>query len=580
MQRLLQGLGFYLLIAFLPACSRQAAPPDTVRVRWIRDPESLNPVFNPNDYANEAIGLLYQNLLKVDRQRQVYVPWLAESLPTIKRQGSLTLITYELRAAATWDNGQPIVAQDVAFTLKVMNCPGLPNEQARTQFSFIKDVYLDSTNSRRFTLVCQGRAPEYAHVSGDYPILPEYALDPQRQLRSIALATLTQYEPVPLSKYPTLTAFVQRYNAAKLDKNPSLLPGSGPYQLKLWRSGQVLSFQRKAQWWADRLPAKPPQFAAKPQKIVFQIIPDNSTALLALRRGDVDLYPMVPAVEFKRLQTSVAGQQALDFYTADSYEMVMAGFNTSRVMLSDALTRQALSHLFNIPALIQATQSGMAYPSVGLVNPQEKLVYNDSLPLIAYLPRQAEKLLQQAGWVRQVEGGWARPTRANQLQPLKLSISYRAGDPAFETIALQLRDAAAKLGIPLKLHPTESTLLLGKLRTGDFDMYLRTLTGNPFAYDFSTLLHSQSIGVSNFTRFASPASDQLIRAIALEENTSRKADLIRRFQLMLRQECPLVVLFFNRYRIAAAKNLSHLHVSGLRPGYDVMAIEPQSEPES
>lgn len=579
MQRLLRGLGLYLLIVFLPACSPQAVSPDTIRVRWIRDPESLNPVFIPNDYANQAIGLLYQNLLTVDKQKQVYVPWLAESLPTVEWQDSLTLITYELRAAATWDNGQPIVAQDVAFTLKVMNCPGLPNETARTQVSFIRDVRLDSTNSRRFTLVCQGRAPEYAYVSGEYPILPEYALDPQKELRSVSLISLTNNRSASLAQHPVLAAFAQRYNAANLEKNPALLPGSGPYQLNTWRSGQALSFQRKPQWWADRLSSPPLQLAAKPQRIDFQIIQDNTTALLALRRGDIDIYPMVPAAEFNRLRTSEAGQQTLNFYTTDSYELVLAGFNTSRAPLDNALTRQALSHLFDIPALIQATQNGMAYPSVGLINPHEKVIYNDTLPLIVYDPRQSEQLLQRAGWVRQATGSWTRLVKG-RVQPLTLSISYRAGEPAFETIALQLRAAAAKLGIPLQLRPTESTLLLSKLRTGNFDIYLRSLTGNPFAYNFSPLLHSESIGIGNFPRFASPAGDKLIRDIVAEANLDRKADLLRQFQVLLRRECPLVVLFFSRYRLAAAKHLTSLYVSGLKPGYEVMTIEPRSEPES
>jgi peptide/nickel transport system substrate-binding protein len=577
MQRLVRGLGLYFLIAFLQACSPQASSSDAVRVRWVRDPESLNPLVIPNDFANQAIGLLYQNLLTVDNQKQVWVPWLAEALPVIRHQDSLTLLTYRLRTTATWDNGQPIMAQDIAFTLKLMNCPGLPNEAARTRFSFIRNVLLDSTDTRRFTLVCKGRAPEFAHVSGDYPILPEYALDPQKQLRNIPLTALTQPSSGLLTQYPLLGTFVQRFNAANLDKNPKHLPGSGPYQLKTWRTGQVLSFQRKTNWWADRLPTQLPQLVARPKQIDFQIIPDNATALLALRRGDIDVYPMVPATEFNRLRASEDGRQALRFYTANSYEMVFAGFNTSRAPLNDRLTRQALSYLFNIPALIQATQNGMAYPSVGLVNPQEKSVYNDSLPLLNYDPQRAVALLQQAGWTRQGIGGWIRPTAAGQPQPLELSISYRTGDPAFETIALQLRSAAAELGIPVKLQPTESTLLLGKLRTGNFDMYLRTLSGNPFAYDFSPLLHSSSIGVSNFPRFGTPASDKLIKDIVLEENPTRKARLLRKFQVLVRTECPMVVLFFYRYRLAADRRLTNLRVSGLRPGYEVMAIEPLPE---
>ncbi|QIL75842.1 ABC transporter substrate-binding protein [Hymenobacter sp. HDW8] len=577
MRRLLRGLGLYLLIILLPACNPQASSPDAVRVRWVRDPESLNPLTIPNDLANQAIGLLYQNLLTVDNQKKVWVPWLAESLPTVQYQDSLTLLTYRLRSAATWDNGQPIVAQDVAFTLKIMNLPGLPNEVARTTFSFIQDVRLDSTDTRRFTLVCRGRAPEFADVSGDYPILPEYALDPKRQLRTISLTTLTQPNPISLNEYPGLAAFVKRYNAANLDKSPMNLPGSGPYELASWRSGQALTFRRKTNWWADRLPVQQHPLVAKPKQIEFQIIPDNATALLALRRGDIDLFPMVPANEFDRLRTSEGGKKTLHFYTADSYEMVLAGFNTSRAPLNDRLTRQALSYLFDIPALIKATQNGMAYPSVGLINPQEKALYNDSLPLLKYAPQRAEMLLKQAGWMRQSTGSWTKSLAGGQSQALELSIAYRAGDSTFETIALQLRNTAAQLGIPIQLRPTESTLLLGKLRTGNFDIYLRTLSGNPFAYDFSPLLHSSSIDISNFTRFGTPTSDKLIKAIVREENPAQKAQLLRKFQVIMRTESPVVVLFFYRYRLAADRELTNLRVSGLRPGYDVTTIEPLPE---
>jgi peptide/nickel transport system substrate-binding protein len=458
-----------------------------------------------------------------------------------------------------------------------MNCPGLPNELTRSQYSFIKDVRLDSTDTRRFTLVCQGQAPEFAHVSGEYPILPEYALDPQQQLRSIPVAALTRPNAASLTQYPALAEFARRYNAAELDKNPSRLPGSGPYELTTWRDSQVLSFRRKAKWWADQLPTRPQQLIAKPLAIDFQIIPDNATALLALRRGDIDVYPMVPATEFNRLRTSEAGQKTLRFYTADSYEMVIAGFNMRRGLLTDRLTRQALNYLFDIPTLIQATQGGMAYPSVGLVNPQEKTVYNDSLPLLTYDLQRAEALLRQAGWVRQTAGGWSRSTASGKLQALELSIAYRVGEAAFEAIALQLRGAAAALGIPIQLRPTESTLLLSKLRAGNFDIYLRSQSGNPFAYDFSPLLHSKSVGVSNYTGFGSPSSDKLIRDIVFEENLSRKAQLLRRFQVLIRQESPMVVLFFYRYRLAANKRLTNLRVSGLRPGYEVMTIEPQPE---
>jgi ABC-type transport system substrate-binding protein len=105
------------------------------------------------------------------------------------------------------------------------------------------------------------------------------------------------------------------------------------------------------------------------------------------------------------------------------------------------------------------------------------------------------------------------------------------------------------------------------------EIYLRLLSGNPFMYNFAPILHSQSIGWGNFSRFGTPTTDKLIEVIAEEENPRRQAQLLRQFQRRLRQECPIVVLFFLQHRLAAAPRLTNLHVMGLRPGYEASAIK-------
>jgi peptide/nickel transport system substrate-binding protein len=331
-----------------------------------------------------------------------------------------------------------------------------------------------------------------------------------------------------------------------------------------------LLLQRKKTWWADRVKNPAPQLVANPTAISYEIIPDDATALLALRRGDISVYPMVPARDFIQLRQDKAAHN-LRFYTADSYDMITAGFNTRRSVLRDAATRQALSYLFDIPGLIQASQQGMAYPSVSLVNPQATAIYNDSLPLLKPDSRQAASLLSKAGWRREKQG-WTRQVGNGPAQRLELTFSYRTGDAAYEAIVLQFRTAAAQLGIPVRPQPLEASLFTKQLRVGETDMFLQLLSGNPFAYNFAPILHSQSLGWGNFTGFGTAASDQLIEAIATEADAARQARMLRKFQRLLRQESPMVVLFFLQYRLAAASNLTNLHATGIRPGYEAAAI--------
>lgn len=111
-------------------------------------------------------------------------------------------------------------------------------------------------------------------------------------------------------------------------------------------------------------------------------------------------------------------------------------------------------------------------------------------------------------------------------------------------------------------------------------MYLFTVTGNPFVYNFAPILHSKSIGAGNYTGFGTPSSDKLIEAIAAEEQKSRQQQLIRRFQRLLYEEKPLTVLFFVQSRLAAGSQFTNLEVNGLRPGYSATSIrvKPRARP--
>ncbi|WP_198172625.1 ABC transporter substrate-binding protein [Hymenobacter ginkgonis] len=517
-----------------------------------------------NSRAVDVINLMHYSLLQTDFATGTMAPTLAAALPSVQFVGdSLTHLDYHLRDA-TWDNGRPVLATDVAFTLKLMHCPELPNEGERTHFSFIRELLLDPADPRHFTLVCRGQAPEYRLDSGDFPILPENPLDPTHSLRQFSLATLQDW-PRSTAPAPAVAALVQRYQQADPGHHPERLAGCGPYQLAAWEGNHSLTLQRKKKWWGDRLPTAPLVLQARPKQLQFLILPDDAAATLALRRHELDLYPQVSARDFQRLQASATAHRELAFYSGPSYDIVIAGFNTRRPAFQDKLTRQALSCLFDAKSLLAGTQLGQGSRTVGLLPPTSPF-YNDSLPLPAYAPARAVALLRQAGW-QQIGGTWKRAA-----QQLAFSVRYRADETTFETVALQFRAAAAAVGIPVALRPTEASTLTEALRQGDFDVCVRKLKGNPFAFNFLPILHSQSVGEGNFTGFGTPASDRLLEAIAAVGQPGRKRLLLKQFQMMLQKEAPLAPLFVLPYRLAADRHLVQVYPSGLRPGYSAATL--------
>ncbi|WP_460618926.1 ABC transporter substrate-binding protein [Hymenobacter ruber] len=574
--RLLLFASLAVSAAVTSSCSSPSKPQAVdapVRIRWARDPESFDPFMQPNQNAVEAQGLLTGGLLAVNPETRRYEPFLAEALPIVTYNGdSLTLLSYRLKPAAAWDSGKPITAADVAFTLKLIFCKGVPNEGFQLQEAFIRDIKLDPSDARRFTLVCKGKAPDYVQASGDFPVLQEAALDPEGRMRKYSLAEFQGRASA--SRRPELAQVQQliaaRYTTAGPAQHPQQLGGCGPYSLKEWNRDRQAVFTRKKNWWGDKAGSSI-LFQAKASQLEYVIIPEESSAALALRSGQLDVFPNVPARVFERLKNSATAQQKLAFYTSPTYEVMTAGFNTSRPALHDAATRQALSRLFDAEQLRQASQLGKGFRTVGIISPQEKGKYNDSLTLLPYSPSAAAELLMKAGW-RRGPSGWRRQPGKSPAQQLSLQLRYRAGDTNYELVALQFASAAKSLGIPVTLASTESGVLRGLLQTGDFDMYVQSIKGNPFLFNFLPILGTPAIGESNLTRFASPTADQLMLKIAAAESSAERDLLLRRFQTLMQQQMPLVPLYFVANRVIASKAVAGVNVMSLKPGYVASTI--------
>jgi ABC-type transport system substrate-binding protein len=552
-----------LILLLASSCSSRRNQSAAIRIRLVHDPETLTPLALQNQAAMEACNLMYLSLLQANSQPLALMPSLAGQLPTLARRGdSLTTFRYTIRPAATWDDGRPVLAADVACTLKLINCPGLPNETARGNFGRIQQIETDPANPKAFTLVCQGQSPNLLLNTGDFFILSEAFLDPQHRLRRYSLPDLQRW---PASRAPdsALQAVARHYLTVDLANHPERSPGCGPYRLARWEKDRLLSFRRKPHWWGERVAGLPLGLQARAAQLDFVVLPDANAALLALRRGDLDVFPQFPAAEYQHLRTKPTAD--IQLYTCDSHDLVLAGFNTKSPALADARTRQALSRLFDTAGLLRGTQHGGGQRTASIVAPFDHPIYNDSLRPVPYDPPGARTLLKQAGW-QPTAAGWQRPGPGGQ-QKLRLVVRYRAGDDLFTTVALQFRAAATALGIGIELRPTESALFGKALADGDFDVFMRMLRGNPFVTNFNMLLHSGSPSETNATRFSNPACDQLIDAIGNTNVAVEQVRQVRQLQTLLQQEAPLVPLFFLPNRVAARRDCQGLHVSSLKPGF-------------
>lgn len=558
------------LLFFICACSGRQQSPE-LRVRLAQDPESLNPVQYNNVVATQVLSLLYQSLLVVDLETRQYQPLLVEALPKPEIRGEQTFYTFQLRPEAKWDNGQPITGADVAFSLKVIHSPGLQNQRLKSFFGFVRDVRPDAANPRRFTLVCGKYIPDEILQVEQFAVLPEYLVDPRGLLRPFTYRQLAE-QADSLAQDPALQAFAKWFNSDRFTRNKDFLKGSGGYELREWQTGQLVALQKKQHWWGDQVRPALPYLTAKPESILFRVIPDNATALLALRNAQLDVLADLPVAAYQQLARDSAFTRQYRLFSPATYDFTYIGLNGRHPKLADARTRQALAHLLDVDKIMQATQSGFATRTIGPINPSDTRYYNRQLKPFAYDTARAQALLQAAGWEKQSQG-WRKKIKG-RWEPLRLTLNYKAGNTEFENIALIFQQAAASIQIPVTIQPVEGLLLTNNLKNHQFEVFIRYLSGNPFFFNFKPILHTESAapGGGNYTGFGTPESDRLIDQINLTEDSKNRARLLQRLQAILQQESNLVFLYFNKDRLAVHKRFTNLKVSGIKPGYDLSAF--------
>jgi len=564
------------LYLFFCSCKPSVQEENKVTIRVSRDPESLNPASFSNTVSLEIINLIYQGLYYTDPDKFTIRPLLVETVPVVTKSDSSAVFSFRIRPEANWEPNKPITGEDIAFSLKLFRCPLVNNQQLSGRYDFIRDVKVDPNDKKKFQIICDPYMPEMDLMTGDYAVLPAYIVDPQSLLRKFSLSELTRNYDA-LANDPQIKAFAEWFNSERFTRDKNFLKGSGGYELAEWKTGEVVRLQKKQNWWADEVGAAINYITAHPDEIVYQIIPDNATAVLSLKSNNLDVLGDIPANQYKQLAADKSFTKQYSLFTPETYDFTYLGLNARLGKFADARTRQALAHLLETDKIIKATVSGFGTRTVGPIAPSNNQFYNKELKPYDYNLNQATALLQAAGWIKN-ENGWQKNINGEAV-PLTININYKAGNTEFENIALIFQQAAAKLNIPVTVQPLEGKLLTKNLKAHNFEMFIRSLSGNPFVYNFKPILHTESAaeGGGNYTAFGTSESDQLIDQINETQNPQDKARLLKQLQQILHEQSNLIFLYFSTDRLAINKRFTNVKVSGIKPGYDVSAFELKTD---
>jgi peptide/nickel transport system substrate-binding protein len=560
---------FATFLALFNSCSSYVPQNTEVRIHDLSDPDMLNPINYSDANAGYILTNLFPSLLAIDFKTLELVPVIAESRPTIEKieDGKKLRITYTIRKEAMWDNGTPVTAKDVEFTIKVIKNPKVKNENNKPYYEFIESIEIDPSNPRKFTLISNTVYILAEASSGDYGILPEYLYDPKGLMRGFTIEQLNK-DKDKLAADAKINDFANDFNSEKRMREKDFIGGCGPYKFVEWTTGQRVVLEKKKNWWGDALKDVNCYFQAFPTKLVFQTINDQTSAIVSLKAGNLDVMYGIKPKDFVELPNSDKIKANFNLYTPSSLQYTYLGINTKLPKFADKRTRQALAHLVDADKMIKSVVYDMATRVAGFVHPSNKLNYNSDLKPYDFNVDLAKQLLAEAGWKDSNGDGTLDKMIDGERVEFSIKFSVNAGNDARKQVALMFQEEARKVGINVEVIAQDWSVYLDNCKSHKFDMYYGAWIATPTPNDPKQIYHSESAnGGSNYTSFGTPESDAIIDSIRVELDENKRAVYYKKLQAILYDECPYIYLWAPTEKMAIGKKFTNADPSLMRPGF-------------
>ncbi len=319
-------------------------------------------------YSPEGLNVIWNVYLPLLGYRHVsgaggatIVPYLARALPAVSANGRT--YTLFLRSGLKYSNGQPVKASDFKATVErdfKLDSPGAgyfynivgADEARQTKGGTISGIVADDATGR-ITINLKTPQGDFANV-----LASEFAA------------------PVPA-------------NAPDSDTSTHPLPATGPYVIQRYAPNKEIVEVRNPQFHPAKLGGNVP--AGNPDKVIWDIVGDSSTALARTTAGQDDWDPQqIPAASLADTEAKYGDQ--LKVYTSpNTYYFFM----NTRVAPFDKLeVRRAVNYAIDRKALV-AVYGGLAKPTENILPPTYPAYTKHSL--YKHDLAKARKLVRQAG---------------------------------------------------------------------------------------------------------------------------------------------------------------------------------------
>ena len=561
LRHLLWALIFINLYGCLPdPAEDKSSGLNKIIVREAADANSLHPLVLRDAVGFKVALFIYQSLVNIDYESESLVGILAKGDPTIDSLPNQAYeLRYQLRPEAQFDNGRQIKATDILFSLKYYTAPFAFNRGNRGYYQFIDSVKIDQNDPLAISFYTHQLNSRTKFICGDFFILPYEQFDPQSILSKYTFDELKQLEKT--DTLPKLALLEKKTDSAIKSTTIQSLNGSGPYALLKWEKGKRILLEKKSNWWAAPLDEQSVYFQNKADQLQLEIIADETTAISALKSGNIDVLQGIGPKNFEKLQSDSARFQT---YEMEKRGYQCIGFNMNHALLQDKHLRKAIAHLCPLQIIVDQVFYGKASVS-SVPYPIESQSTKDRYP---FNPEKAKSLLEASAWKDVDNDGILEKKINGEMVELELEYLYNTSNASRAAIGMILKQEAKKVGINIQVQSVEWSVYLERLRNANTALFYYGAQTAPLPPDFSALFHSKSaFGGRNFAHYQSSQADALINTINQNISLEDRNNSIEAFYEIIQDELPYYFMLTPYELIATSTDVKGLTTYIDRPYY-------------
>jgi peptide/nickel transport system substrate-binding protein len=521
MPKILMSAAMVVTMATSFSAVQAATPPDTLVQAWqMDDIISLDPAEIFEFTASELAGNTYERLINYDYKdvSKIYGE-VAESW-SVSPDGKT--FTFKIRQGKKFASGNPLTAEDVAFSLQ-------------------RAVILD-------------KSP--AFILGQFGLTKDNAKDKIKASGNDVVVELDKaYAPtfVLYCMTSTVASVVDKKLVMQNEKDGDLgynwlkthYAGSGPYSIRDWKANEVVVLERN------------PNYEKKTPlaRVIYRHIKETATQRLLLEKGDVDVARNLNPEEL----TALSKSPDIKIENGPKGGLWYLGLNQKNPNLAKPEVRQALKYLVDYAAIadtIMKTKAEVhqAFLPKGFLGAINENQYKLDVA-------KAKELLAKAG----LKDGF--------------TVTMDTRSTADTTgMAQAIQQTFAQAGVKLEIIPGDGKQTLTKYRARQHDIYIGrwgpdyqdpNTNADTFAANDNNADDAKAKPLAWRNAWDPGPLTAKTRAAVLEKDAEKRAAMYKELQQAVLDDGPFVILLQEIEVMASRKNVDGIVIG---PSFDTNSV--------